>query len=155
MSEMLGNRYFISRQYDLAVDHLEKALSEDSQADKIRKKLIICYIQTGHVDRALDYFYLIIRKDPFIIIDTDAYHDDCPCIDLIPLWEAHLKEEGPSYQLMLILGILSLYCDLHISIEYLKKAATFGERTALITSILKRLTEVENSSNQNRASKFS
>ncbi len=57
MSEMLGNRYFIARQFDKAVTYLEQALSESPGSVDIIKKLIICYIETGDVEKAFNHFY--------------------------------------------------------------------------------------------------
>ena len=92
MSEMLGNRYFLARQFDKAVPYLEGALAQNPAMDKIKKKLVVCLIQTGQIERAISLFHEIILKNPQIIIDTDTYYDDCPCAELILLWEKKLKQ---------------------------------------------------------------
>lgn len=38
MSEMLGNQYFLSRNFDKAVHHLEEALTTDPDNGKVQKK---------------------------------------------------------------------------------------------------------------------
>jgi len=143
MSEMLGNRYFIARQFDKAIPQLELALQSSPFNDKIKKKLIICHAQSGNIDRSLSLFYEIIKKDPNIIINTDPYHDDCPCLELIPSWENKANigtNETGCYE---ILGILYLYCDLNISITYFRKALEHTEHIKLIASIIKILSELE------------
>jgi tetratricopeptide (TPR) repeat protein len=139
MSEMLGNRYFIARQYDKAIPQLEAALTEDANVEKVKKKLVICYVQTVQLEKALKLFYEIIIKDPHIIIDTDFYHDDCPCPEILPSWEQKLSFSETPNDLYEVLGILYLYCDYEKSITYLKKAHQVCDHKSLIASILKKL----------------
>lgn len=138
---MLGNRYFIARQFSKAIDHLEKSISYSTNPDKIKKKLVICYIQTGNIERALFHFHDLIRKDPKIIIDTDPYHDDCPCHEIIPNWEKHTKYEEPSTGYFESLAMLYLYCDLEKSIQYFQLAVQDTKYKTIISSILKILTK--------------
>ncbi|MBD3224916.1 MAG: tetratricopeptide repeat protein [Caldithrix sp.] len=144
MSEMLGNRYFIARQFNKAAIHLERALQDDPDSIKIKKKLIICYIQTGAIKKALHYFYNIVIKDPQSIINTDPYYDDCPCSELIPEWEQQAKKENFPQKITLILGILYLYCDLDKSIFYLQKSTQNHEHYQEISAVIKKLTTQKN-----------
>jgi len=139
MSEMLGNRYFIARQFDKAIPQLEDALNSETNTEMVKKKLIICYLQTAQTERALKLFYEVVFKDPHLIIDTDFYHDDCPCPEILPAWEQKLTYPDFSLELYEILGILYLYCDYKKSISYLKKAHQVSEHKTLLASILKRL----------------
>ena len=56
MDEMLGNHYFLSRNYGRAAELLDKALRVDPKNKPMRRKLIICFAQTGRVDKALTIF---------------------------------------------------------------------------------------------------
>jgi tetratricopeptide (TPR) repeat protein len=141
MSVMLGNRYFIARQYEKAIALLEEALPNSSTPEKIKKKLVICYVQVGKIERALFHFHDLVRKDPKIIIDTDPYHDDCPCYEIIPTWEKKLKNEEQSQDYYESLGMLYLYCNKNRSIQYFEKALENTKFKTVISSILKIITE--------------
>jgi tetratricopeptide (TPR) repeat protein len=141
MSEMLGNRYFIARQFDRAIPQLEDVLRFGKNDNKIKKKLIICYIETGNFEKAFSFFCELVKIDPMIIIDTDPYYDDCPCGELIRNWESKLKMSHETYGFYEVLGMLSLYCDLSKSIHYFQKALLHTRNQTLVTSIIKKLTE--------------
>lgn len=139
---MLGNRYFIAHQFSRAIPELENALSLQEENVGIRKKLIICYIQVGRIEKALKYFYDLLKKDPFIIINTDPYQDDCPCPGLVDDWEKKLSNQNAyNPNKFLILGMLSLYCDEHRSIEYFRQYVPDDEDRNIVRSILKMLTQ--------------
>ncbi len=143
MSEMLGNHYFITRQFDKAAVHLEKALTVGKPADQIKKKLVICYIQVGQIEKALHYFYELVKKNPQIIIDTDPYWDDCPCYEIIPELEKKTSITDAAPDDALILGMLYLYCDVQKSIAYLKQCSQHHKNNQLIKGIIKRLNALD------------
>jgi pentatricopeptide repeat protein len=149
MSEMLGNRYFIARQFEKAIPQLEDFLDQDLNTDKIKKKLIICYIETGNIEKAFTFFCELVKKDPKIIIDTDPYYDDCPCGELIPNWESKLQLTQNSYGFYEVLGMLCLYCDITKSIKYFEKALPNTKNQTLINSIIKRLSDFSLQQNSN------
>ena len=68
MSEMLGNQYFLARKYSLAAEQLEKALFNDPGSKGIRRKLVVCYTQTGDIDKALQLFLSLIKEDIDFVI---------------------------------------------------------------------------------------
>lgn len=138
MSEMLGNRYFLSRQFDKALINFERALSEDPNNIKIKKRLIICNIQVGRIELALNSFYELVKRDPHIIIDTDAYYDDCPCQEIIPSWESKLASDSANEQsIKETLGMLYLFCDLSTAIKYFKDAQISTKFPQVVSTILK------------------
>ena len=143
MSEMLGNRYFIARQYDKAADQLEEALKKSSDPVKVQKKLIICYIQAGQVDKALRIFFELVSIDPMIIIDTDPYHEDCPCPELVLEWEKPADVEKLSLSDLESLGILYLYCNVNKSLYYLRKALPESKNKTILSSIIKKLSSLK------------
>jgi len=142
MSEMLGNRYFLARQFNNAIPYLEEALNQNPTGEKVKKKLIICNIQTGHIDKAFTLFYELVHNNPKVIIETDAYWDDCPCGELIPLWEKKVDENKDSLEYLITLGMLNLYCNLEKSRLYFNQAIPYSDNPAKIQSVLGCLDQV-------------
>ena len=67
---------------------LQYALDLDPLNKPVRKKLVICYLQIGEIQKALNIFYNLITEDIDCIINTDPVSDDCPCPDLVKaLWK--------------------------------------------------------------------
>lgn len=118
LSEMLGNRYFLARNYKQAVENFEYVLSNNPTNKSVRKKLIICYLQTGDLDKAVDIFAKLIKEDIDFIINTDLKEDACPCPELIEKYGTILPYEQNSNDLKLMLGMLWLYCDVQKSKEF-------------------------------------
>ena len=122
MSEMLGNQYFMARNYARAAEELEQVLIKDPANKPVRRKLIICFNQTGNIRRALEIFLSLIKDDIDFIINTDPVDDDCPCPELVYDLEKQARPEAESVEYHLKLGMLWLYCDLRKSIEHFEKA---------------------------------
>ena len=120
MSEMLGNQYFLSRNYVNAAKNLQYALDIDPSNKAIRKKIIICYSQTGEIQKAFNVFYNLIVEDIDCIINTDIVADDCPCPDLVKHYGKIFPYEENSIDLKLMLGILWLYCEVQTSLNFFK-----------------------------------
>lgn len=139
MSEMLANRYFLARQFDKACFQYEKAMADTQAMDKIKKRLIICYVQSGQIEKAINYFYDLVRKDPNIIINTDAYYDDCPCQELIPNWENKIDAESKNKAYPEVLGMLYLFCDLSMALKYFKISLEKTRYPKMVSTIIKKL----------------
>jgi pentatricopeptide repeat protein len=136
MDEMLGNHYFLTRNYARAADLLEKALRSDQKNKAIRRKLIICFAETGHVDKALAVFLSLIKEDIDFIINTDPVDDDCPCPELVfdmEHWNVNTRQSLDDAE---VLGMLWLFCNLHKSFEYFTQAANMDKNNKMIKSIL-------------------
>ena len=136
MDEMLGNHYFLSRNYSRAAQLLEKASRIDPKNKPIRRKLIICFAQTGRIDNALTVFLSLIKEDIDFIIDTDPVDDDCPCPELVFEMEHGNINNDQSLDSTMVLGILWLYCNLHKSFEYFTQAAKMDKNNKMIKSIM-------------------
>jgi len=139
---MLGNRYFLARQFDKAIPCLEEALQRNPNGHKIKKKLVVCYIEVGQVERAFNYFHTLVHLDPHIIIDTDPYYDDCPCCELIPIWENKHEQGAGTVDVLKILGMLYLYCNVDKAIEFFNEVIQQVENPVKTNSILTQLTKV-------------
>lgn len=119
-SEMLGNKYFLARNYENAAKNFQHTLQTDPINKSIKKKLIICYTQTGQFQKAFENFYMLAKENVNFIIDTDIVADDCPCPELIEKYGNVLPYENDSYDMKLMLAMLWLYCDEKKSLEFFK-----------------------------------
>jgi len=126
MNEMLGNRFFMIRNYAAAAHEFEAVLAADPHTKPVRKKLIICYVQLGQIPEALELFLGLVEEDTEFIINTDPEADDCPCPELIFEEENGVKPQRGSKTSLAALGILWLYCDIHKSLEYFEQASLAG-----------------------------
>ncbi|MCK9282534.1 MAG: hypothetical protein M0P71_18110 [Melioribacteraceae bacterium] len=136
MNEMLGNQYFMTRKYSLAFEEFEKALLSDENNLNIKKKLVVCYTQTGKIIKAKELFFDLIRNDINIVINTDPIVDDCPCPDLIARLENDLIANKGSYEYHVALGIIWLYCDADNSLQYFIEARKLNPNDSLLEQIV-------------------
>lgn len=118
MSEMLGNQYFLSRNFSKAKEAYEKVLESEPENDFIKKRLIICHTQTGEIKKAFELFYEVVKRNIELITKTDIVADDCPCPELISRYGNIKPDEECSYDSKLMLGILWLYCSIEKSFEF-------------------------------------
>jgi pentatricopeptide repeat protein len=131
VNEMLGNQYFMARDYAAAERELAPALTKNPISKPIRRKLIICYTQLGEISKALDMFNELIHQDIEFVIKADEILDDCPCPELLDNKE-HVYLQSESEDNFLILGMLWLYCDIENSIKYFSKALEIDPKNELI-----------------------
>ena len=136
MNEMLGNQYFMARNYLRAANVFQEVLKEDPSNVNARKKLIIAFTQIGKYSQAVELFTNFISKNIDKIIETDPIKDDCPCPELVHNLE-HLTTHGSeSFTTYETLGILWLYCDINKSIEYFRKALSLKPKDEKVNGIL-------------------
>ena len=138
MHKMLANQYFITRNYPAAVKELEFFLGSNPKDKSSRKKLIISYIQTQNVNKALVVFTDLIMEDINFIMDTDLTENYCPCPELIFEYENDFNKENIS-QVTLILGILWLYCNIKKSYEYFEKVLAVNPENKTVIKIINKL----------------
>lgn len=119
-SEMLGNKYFLARNYKSAALNFQHTLKEDPFNKSARKKIIICYTQTGQIQKAFENFYQLVQEDIDFIINTDLIADDCPCPELTAKFGNVLPYKSESLDLKLMLAMLWLYCNAEKSLEFFK-----------------------------------
>jgi len=121
MSEMLGNQYFMARNYKEAVKELEPVYLKDITNKSVRRKLIIAYTQVGKTMKSLNLFTALVNEDVSFIINADPIFDDCPCSEIRNNLKQSPKETA-SPELNIYNGILWLYCDPKVSLKFLKKS---------------------------------
>jgi hypothetical protein len=139
MSEMLGNQYFLARKYSLAAAELDKALSKNPTSKGIRRKLIICEIQKGNINRALNLFTTLVKEDVAFIIDADPIRDDCPCPELVYDMEEQFNDNKDSIDYYLKLAMIWLYCDVNKSLHYFNLSMGIDLDNGLIKKIISHL----------------
>ncbi len=151
MSEMLGNQYFLARNYESAAKNLQFALDNDPLNKAVRKKLIICYSQTGEIQKAFNIFYNLLLEDVECIINTDVVSDDCPCPDLVKHYGQIFPYEKNSTDLKIMLGMLWLYCEVRTSLKFFKSVIDEfpnDEKLISVSSIIEeRLNKINQQSN--------
>ena len=135
---MLGNQFFMARNFLAAEKELTPCLQQDPESKPVRRKLIICYTQLGEISKALHIFDSLVRDDIKFIINADPILDDCPCPELVSNKENfNLIEDSDDY--LISSGILWLYCDIENSIQYFKKALIKDPNNELMQSALKNI----------------
>ena len=136
MSEMLGNQYFLGRDYAKAAAELNEALKADLNNKGIRRKLVICFTQIGDIGKALDTFISLIKEDIEFVINTDPISDDCPCPELVFDMEQKLENSQNSIDFNLILGMLWLYCNVDKSLYYFNRVLQIDSEFSKVKIIL-------------------
>lgn len=136
VSEMLGNQYFLAKKYASAASNFIQTLLENPQNKSVRKKLIICYTQTGDINKALDVFMELIKEDMDFVTNTDLKEDACPCPELIVKYGTVLPYENNSTDLRIMLSILWLYCDAEKSYEFFKSLLDENIENEKISSVV-------------------
>lgn len=121
MSEMLANQYFLVRNFISAKTLYENILVKDPMNKSIKKKLTICYVTTGEIDKALNVFLSLIKEDIDYVINTDINSEDCACRKIISQIENEEKLYTDEKESLTALGILWLYCSLDKSIYFFKQ----------------------------------
>lgn len=136
---MLGNQYFMARNYTSAQEELQKAFLKNP-SDQIKKKLIVCYTQTGNLDLAVNTFTELLTKDIKLFLDTDPIKDDCPCTEIINQIENSGKYNIMSKEYLILLGIIWMYCETNNSLNYFRQALELDrsdERVKHIIELIK------------------
>ncbi len=118
---MLGNQFFMARNYPAAQKEFEEVYLTKPENISVKKKLLICYTQTGKLKEAIKLFCEIINDDLEIILKTDPVKEDCPCPELIEKIEKQIHLENENKELLFVLAIIWLYCDENKSLEYFNK----------------------------------
>ncbi|MCF8239965.1 MAG: tetratricopeptide repeat protein [Melioribacteraceae bacterium] len=139
MSEMLGNQYFMARKYADAELELEPVLMENSDNNSTKRKLIICYTQTGKIDKALNLFFELVTNDIDFITSADPVLDDCPCPELVSEIEKIEELNTDSFDYHVLFGMIWLYCDADKSLYYFKKANAIRSENTMIPKIVTKI----------------
>lgn len=143
MTEMLGNQYFMARNYKLAQEEFDKIFTNAPEQKAIKKKLVVCYTQTGRLKDAIKYFMEIVSNDINLILDTDPVKDDCPCPELIEMIENQEEQITEAYDRRIVLGIIWLYCDINKSLKWFEQALEIYPSDASIKLIIEKIRQAQ------------
>jgi tetratricopeptide (TPR) repeat protein len=147
-SEMLGNKYFLARNYKGAAENFQHTLQTDPINKAIRKKLIICYTQIGQIQKAFDNFYKLVKEDIYFVIETDLVAEDCPCPELIDKYGTVLPYESGSSDMKLMLAMLWLYCSVTKSLEFFQQVLLENTGDYRIKEVVSLIEDQLNTSNK-------
>ncbi len=139
MTEMLGNQLFMARNYEGALSIFEQCEKEGKADKNMRRKMVVCYTQLGKIQKAAELLLALINEDLEFITTTDPVKDDCPCNELVREFETKLKISTESFDFLVALGILWLYCDMDKSVYYFQKATRLKSDNNVVNSILGKL----------------
>lgn len=152
MNEMLGNQYFMARNYLGAATEFQSVLEDEPNNLNAKKKLIISFTQIGRHKKAMKLFMNVIQNSVDYIMNTDPIKDDCPCGELVNSLERVTKHGEQTFTSYQTLGILWLYCDINQSIDSFEKALEFMPNDENINGALillkKKLKEIHNQNSQ-------
>lgn len=146
MNEMLGNYYFLIRNYEAAIKAFETAFS-DKLPDKIIKKLIICHLVNDNFETAKLLFSKLLANNPQILIKTDIKKEDCPCPELISDYESKITKNSTVFD-FIRLAILWIYCDAEISLNYFQRAKEITPENNFVDETIKKIKSFINQTNQ-------
>ena len=140
MSEMLGNYYFMISRYKLACHELENALKRQRHNNDIRKKLILCYLDSGYFSKAYNLFRYLIKQD---IADTFSDLNELagPSRFIMKKFKKQSPKNMKKKDYYKVLAILSLYEDIPRSIEYFEITKSLSNNDKSIDTILKILSK--------------
>lgn len=133
---MLANHFFLIRDYKHAADFYEKGIVKKYRSITVRKKIVICYVMTGQIEKAFNEFCGLIEEDIEFITNTNLASEDCPCPDIISMIERDEMHFGSQFEKYVSLGMLWLYCDIDQSIVHLKKAFALKKRNTRLIKII-------------------
>lgn len=141
MSEMLGNYYFLSQNYQSACIELENALKDDPSNNSIQRKLILCYIKLGYFTDGYSLFQEVLKTNIDSIVHCYYRENPCPCLEIIKEFnDLHFDFVSEKYY-YLTLGILWLYCDIDRSIFFFNKAKFDNEKDDKLEEIINRISK--------------
>jgi pentatricopeptide repeat protein len=139
MSEMLGNQYFLSRNFDKAMQHFEQVFKKEPENEKVQKKLVICYCEAGHVKDALEVFDKITANNIELIAETDIVSEDCPCPEILERMRWYEQVAANSLDFQCIMGMLNLYCSVEDSLVAFDKALGINPSDKVVKRIYGRI----------------
>lgn len=121
MQELRGHHDFVMGHYASALAHYETVIAWGAPSKEVRKRAIVCYIETGRPEKALPMFEQFIIEDPAYLIERSGDAMGCPCPGIIQEYANHLTGVVTQTD-MIALGMLWSYCDLPMSVLWFDKA---------------------------------
>ncbi|NIS24475.1 tetratricopeptide repeat protein [candidate division KSB1 bacterium] len=134
---MLGNRYFLTGKFNEAIPHLEKTLSTHPDEVATLKKLMICYVASENIERALTKLDVLLTHVPEQLFTGKPGNNDCPCPELLEQWTATPPGTLTSLDYLLGMGLLALFCDVGLASRSFTEAKKLAPDMEILDKVLK------------------
>ena len=141
MSEMLANQYFMIKNYSLAKEEYEKLVSKNLSDFKILKRLIVCYVLTHELEKAINLFYKFIKDYPTKIVTSQLSDEDNLCAEIISKIINNEIKFSSEDDKNIGLGILYSFCNKKLSKKFFSKASV-QHNSLMVTKIIRRLEKI-------------
>ena len=143
MCEMLGNQYYITKRFSLAQSEFEKLLLKHPENNCAKKKLIICNIKLGRIQKAFDDFYYLLMNNIDCLLKCDFEKDECPCVEIIYDVESYQCKLN-DFEKNLALGMLWISLNIEESIEHFNKLLNYDRKFEKIFNVITKLNQIHN-----------
>ncbi|KAA3656462.1 MAG: tetratricopeptide repeat protein [Calditrichaeota bacterium] len=122
MDRMLGNQKFLAGNFEEAIPLLENVLLKHPEDTHSVRKLIICYLATGQLYRAIPSFINLLQKDTTLTSPTcDDTSSDLEREIFSSLTSSFKVGFNPAEQ-HLAAGILAMFFDCQLAQSFFKRA---------------------------------
>jgi tetratricopeptide (TPR) repeat protein len=122
MEKMLGNQYFMARNFKEAFQYLARAHARAPGDIAVLRNLVICEVVVGRLPGALNHLLALLHAAPQVLHEGCLDVDGCPCPDILTQWSIHPPNELSQSAYLLSMGILALFCDRELAKAYLRQA---------------------------------
>jgi len=140
---MLGNQYYITKKFNLALSEFEKVLLKHPKNNCAKKKLVICNIKLGLIRKAFDDFYYLLMNNINCLLKCDFAKDECPCVEIIYDIESYQCKLN-DFEKNLALGMLWISLNIEESIEYFNKVLNYERKFRKIFNVITKLNQIHN-----------
>lgn len=117
--------------------------------ERFKKRLVICYCETGHVKSALELFDKITRNNIELIAETNVVQEDCPCPEILERMRWYEQVAANSFDFHSIMGMLNLYCNIDDSLAAFGRALDLNPENELIKKLINRIIAYQNVHSEN------
>ena len=132
---MLGHHDFLLGQYASALACYEVVIRWGAPSKAVRKRAIVCYIQTGQPEKALPLFKALVEEDAPYILEHNDNLNGCPCPVIIQKFVNTIR--NPITQAdRIALGVLWSYSDLHLALLWFNKALQQAPENSSLKAII-------------------
>ena len=120
MCEMLGNHFFLLKEYDNAKHIYEELLNSSKFNISIKIKLILCLIATNKIKKAFSIFYDLIINNSWVLLNSDLVINKNICSEMIYSSKKNINNFKKKSDFFMVLGMLYAFVDTNYSIRYFR-----------------------------------
>jgi len=129
---MLGHHYFMLRDFSTALSHYQEVLKGGGASTEVRKRALICYVQSGRIAQAIPLFEGLITEDLECIVKHNVDRYGCPCPEIIDQYECSRVTTDVAQGDRIALGMLWLFCDVRRSHQWFAEALREDSSSAFL-----------------------